>query len=77
MTQIPNKDTRLCAVYNIRVDGHLDPSWSEWLEGAIIAPLENGETLISRRVIDQAALHGLLAKIQDLNLNLISIEREL
>lgn len=77
MTQTPNKDTRLCAVYTIHVEGHLDPSWSDWLDGVVITPLENGESLISGRVADQSALHGLLAKIRDLNLTLISVIREL
>jgi hypothetical protein len=64
-------------IYNIRVEGHLDSCWSERLDGMVIIPLENGETLLSGPIIDQAALHGLLAKIRDLNLKLISVNREL
>ena len=63
-------------VYQIRVEGHLDPSWSEWLAGMTMNLLENGETLLSGPVADQAALHGLLAKIRDLNLVLLSVVKE-
>ncbi len=59
--------------YVIRVKGHLDPGRSEWFEGMTITQLEGGETRLSGRVVDQAALHGLLAKIRDLNLTLISV----
>jgi hypothetical protein len=61
--------------YVIRVKGHLDPRRSEWFEGLTITPLEGGETTLSGPVVDQAALHGLLAKIRDLNLTLISVTR--
>ena len=64
------------SIYSIRLEGHLDQSWSEWLEGMTIISTENGETLLSGVVVDQAALHGLLARIRDLNLGLISIIRE-
>lgn len=63
-------------IYHIRLEGHLDRSWSEWLEGMSITLLENGETLLSGTVADQAALHGLLAKIRDMNLKLLSVEKE-
>lgn len=61
--------------YHIRVEGYLDPCWSEWLEGLTITHLPNGETLLSGLVADQTALHGLLNKIRDMNLPLISVER--
>ena len=61
--------------YVIRVKGHLDPSRSEWFEGLTLTPLEGGETTLSGPVVVQAALHGLLAKIRDLNLTLISVTR--
>ena len=64
------------SIYSIRLEGHLDRSWSEWLDGMTIISTENGETLLSGVVVDQAALHGLLARIRDLNLSLISIIRE-
>jgi hypothetical protein len=63
-------------VYEIRIEGHLDPGWSEWLEGMKITPLDNGETLLSGVVADQAALHGLLDRIRDMNLVLTSVERK-
>ena len=61
--------------YNIVIKGHLDPSWSEWLEGMSVAPLENRDTLLSGPLADQAALHGLLNRIRDLNLILVRMER--
>jgi hypothetical protein len=61
--------------YVFRVKGHLAPCWSEWLDGLTIANLDNGETLLTGPVVDQAALHGLLAKVRDLNLPLISVNR--
>ena len=64
------------SIYSIRLEGHIDQSWSEWLGGMTIKSTENGETLLTGVVVDQAALHGLLARIRDLNLRLISIIRE-
>ena len=61
--------------YAIRVKGHLDPRWSEWFEGLAVTIEENGETILSGPLADQAALHGLLARIRDLNLTLISVTR--
>jgi len=64
-------------IYNICVEGLLDPSWSEWLEGMEITHLENEQTLLCGPVADQAALHGLLNRIRDMNLVLVSVERKL
>jgi hypothetical protein len=61
--------------YAITVKGHLDPCWSEWFEGLAMAYTESGETILSGPVADQAALHGLLMKIRDLNLTLIAVNR--
>jgi len=61
--------------YVFCVEGHLAPCWSEWLGGLSIANLESGETQLTGPVADQAALHGLLAKLRDLNLTLISVNR--
>lgn len=66
----------MLTIYEIRVEGHLDPCWSDWLEGLTIACLENGETLLTGSLPDQAALHGVLAKIRDLNLVLVSFTRK-
>jgi hypothetical protein len=62
-------------IYRVRVEGILDPCWSEWFDGMLITPLANDETLLSGPVRDQAALHGLLVKIRDVGMVLVSIER--
>ena len=61
------------AVYQIRVRGIIGQQWSAWFDDLEIVPLADGETLLTGPVVDQAALHGILAKIRDLNLPLISI----
>jgi hypothetical protein len=60
-------------LYEIRVRGHLDARWAEWFEGLTITLEENGNTLLTGPVIDQAALHGLLKKARDLGLPLVSV----
>jgi hypothetical protein len=62
------------AFYQIRVKGILDQSWSDWF-GSLTVTEQNGETLLAGQVIDQAALHGILAKINDLGLVILSVER--
>jgi hypothetical protein len=59
--------------YEIRVRGVLDSHWSGWFEGLTLTPLGNGETLLAGPIQDQAALHGILAKIRDLGLHLLSV----
>jgi hypothetical protein len=61
--------------YCIRVEGQLGSGWSEWFAGLTLSQTESGDTLLSGPVVDQAALHGLLARIRDLNLTLIAVER--
>jgi len=61
--------------YEIRVKEHLAPSWSEMFDGMQLTLTRDGDTLLSGAVTDQAALHGLLARIRDLNLTLISVIR--
>jgi hypothetical protein len=62
-------------IYRIRVQGHLNGSWSEWFGGLTIATEEGGVTLLTGPVVDQPALYGLLVKIRDLGLELISVNR--
>ena len=59
--------------YEIRVRGLLDSHWSGWFEGLTLTPLANGQTLIAGPIQDQAAVHGILAKIRDLGLQLRSV----
>ena len=59
--------------YKIRLKGHLDDRWAEWFEGLTITLEEDGDTLLTGTVIDQAALHGLLKKVRDLGLSLVSV----
>jgi hypothetical protein len=61
-------------VYQIRVKGHLGPRWADWFGGMTIT-LEEGDTLLTGPVVDQAALHGLLRKVRDLGMPLISAVR--
>jgi len=61
------------SVYEIRVKGHLDPRWSEWFDGLEITNEPNGEALLSGYIADQVALHGVLDKVRDLSLQLISV----
>jgi hypothetical protein len=59
--------------YQIRIKGHLSSQWTEWFEGLTITLEENGDTLLTGPVVDQAALHGLLKKVRDLGMPLISV----
>jgi hypothetical protein len=61
------------AVYAIRVIGQVDAHWSEWFDGLTISNTQPGEAMISGEIVDQAALHGTLNKIRNLNLALISV----
>jgi hypothetical protein len=63
-------------IYQIRVKGHLGPQWTDWFEGLVITLEDNGETLLSGVVVDQAALHGLLRRIRDLGMPLVSVSRK-
>ena len=62
-------------VYQIRLKGHLGPRWTEWFGDVTITLEEDGETLLTCLVLDQAALHGLLRKVRDLGMPLISAMR--
>lgn len=62
-------------VYEIRIQGHLGRRWQAWFEGMTIGRLENGDTVLRGPVADQAALYGLLRKVRDLGLPLLSVVR--
>lgn len=60
-------------LYEIRIKGHLDDRWAEWFEGLTITLEEDGDTLVTGPVIDQASLYGSLKKVRDLGLTLVSV----
>ena len=62
-------------VYQIRIKGHLGHQWTDWFEGLTITLEDNGDTLLTGPVVDQAALHGLLRKVRDLGMPLLSVIR--
>ena len=62
-------------VYQIRIKGHLGREWTDWFGGLTIRLTDNGETLLTGPVVDQAALHGLLRKVRDLGVPLLSVSR--
>ena len=61
--------------YQITVKGHLNPNWADWFDGLTITLEDNGETLLTGPVVDQAALHGVLRKVRDLGMLLLSVTR--
>ena len=60
-------------VYQIRIKGHLGPQWTDWFGGLAIAVEEDGDTLLTGPIVDQAALYGLLKKVRDLGMPLVSV----
>ncbi len=68
-----NSDVHPKEIYEIRIQGHLELYWAEMFNGMQLTLTQSGETILAGAVADQAALHGLLAKIRDLNLTLISV----
>lgn len=62
-------------IYRIHIRGHLDPHWSDWLGGFAMQVLDDGTTTLTGPVIDQAALHGVIARIRDLGLPLLAVDR--
>lgn len=69
------KEKIMAAFYTIRIAGRLDPSWSEWLQDLTITPLDSGETLLSGTITDQAGLLGVLNRLRDMNLEILSLEK--
>jgi hypothetical protein len=70
MIDAPNPKEK---IYEIRLEGHLEARWAKWFDGLVITADEKGNTLLSGPVADQAALHGLLKKVRDLGIPLISL----
>lgn len=79
MSQRTNPDNRASAgqpaIYQIRLKGHLGGQWSGWFEGLTVTLEDNGVTLLTGPVVDQAALHGLLRQARDVGLPLVSVNR--
>jgi hypothetical protein len=69
----PGNDASQPVVYQIRLKGHLGPRWTDWFEGLTITLQEDGDTLLTGPVVDQAALHGLLKRVRDLGMPLVSV----
>ncbi len=69
----PKTDPSQAVVYQIRIKGHLDSQWEVWFEGLAITLEKDGDTLLTGPVVDQAALHGLLKKVRDLGMPLVSV----
>jgi hypothetical protein len=62
-------------IYQIRVKGQLGPQWDDWFEGLAITQEEDGDTLLTGPIVDQAALYGLLKRVRDLGIPLVSVNR--
>ncbi len=73
--QVPAGDHGGPGLYEIRIEGQLDDRWAAWFEGLTLTREEDGDTLLTGPVVDQAALHGLLRKVRDLGTPLISVKR--
>jgi hypothetical protein len=71
----PTTDPGQPTIYQIRIKGHLGHQWTDWFEGLTITVEDNGDTLLTGSVVDQAALHGLLRKVRDLGTALISVNQ--
>lgn len=71
--QIPPHNAGRSMVYQIRIKGHLGPQRMEWFDGLTITLEENGNTLLTSPLIDQAALHGILKRVRDLGMPLLSV----
>lgn len=71
----PITDPNQALIYQIRIKGHLGEQWKDWFEGLTIVLEDNGETLLTGPVLDQAVLHGLLKKVRDLGMPLVSVNR--
>ena len=72
-THVSTQDDHEPGRYEIRLKGHLDARWANWFDGLSFAHESDGTTILSGPVVDQAALHGLLRKVRDLGLPLLSV----
>jgi hypothetical protein len=68
------RDLTQSIVYQVRIKGHLGRQWTDWFGGLTVTLEENGDTLLTGPVVDQAALHGLLKKVRDLGMPLVSVK---
>jgi hypothetical protein len=77
MTQrpAPGPDRSESGRYEIRLTGHLDAHWTAWFDGMTVNNENDGTTVISGQIVDQAALHGLLQRVRDLGLPLVSVRK--
>ena len=73
MDQTPSDETGTW--YEIRLDGRLDPRWAAWIDGFDLVPGDGGSTVLRGRVPDQAALHGVLRKVRDIGLPILSVSQ--
>jgi hypothetical protein len=71
----PQSEPSRPSVYEIRIGGHLDQRWTAWFEGLTLTLEEDGKTLLTGPVVDQAAQHGLLKKVRDLGMPLLPVVR--
>ena len=75
MTEQSGLEVSLADIYRFRVSGHLDNHWSEWFEGLAVERQVDGTTVLVGPVVDQAALHGVIIRIRDLGVSLLSMRR--
>ena len=77
MSNTPDSTTHLnqAMIYQIRIEGQLGPQWTDWFEGLTITLEDDGDTLLTGPVVDQAALYGLLKKVRDLGLPLVAVNQ--
>jgi len=71
----PKTETIQPRIYQIRIEGHLGRQWTDWFDGLGITLEDNGDTLLTGPVVDQAALYGLLKKVRDLGMPLVSVNQ--
>ena len=73
MTRQPDLGPPSPSRYEIRMGGHLQPRWAAWFDGMTLSRADDGTTVLTGPVVDQASLHGLLRKVRDLGLPLVSV----